>query len=180
MRLLVGREPVRRTQKYLEAGKLVLKDRVRVVSINYNGTGENHQGARLKMRYFCLEHRDFIFWHLPQLQFKNPNVQMVTFKDLTPTPFIKLYLEGNEQVLMDVDGYTKEQIHERFKRIICKSDDLLQREASSLQRQDNPANFGSNCPRHCICEIPGQVPCPGLIPLPKHMRGKYKYQGYED
>jgi len=36
-------------------------------------------------------------------------------------------------------------------------------------------NFGYGCGRHCICEIPGQVPCPGTVPLPDHMRGKVKF-----
>ena len=41
---------------------------------------------------------------------------------------------------------------------------------------DNPANFGNKCSRHCICEIPGQIPCPAIVPLPKSWRGKYKFQ----
>lgn len=35
--------------------------------------------------------RDFIFWCLPQIQYKNPNVQIVTFRNKTPSPFIKCY-----------------------------------------------------------------------------------------
>ena len=35
----------------------------------------------------------------------------------------------------------------------------------------NQANFGPEFARHCICEIPGQVPCPSFVPLPKHMKG---------
>ena len=37
-------------------------------------------------------HSDFVFWHLPQLQYKNPSVQMLTFKDTTPSPFFRFYL----------------------------------------------------------------------------------------
>jgi hypothetical protein len=75
-----GLAPVRRTIKYLESGRLILKDKIRIVSINYNTFGDHHHGAR-----------DFVFWSLPQLQYKNPTVQVVTFKNLTPTPFIKCY-----------------------------------------------------------------------------------------
>lgn len=46
-------------------------------------------------------------------------------------------------------------------------------EARLAESKDNPANFGYGCSRHCICEIPGQVPCPGTVPLPDHMRGKH-------
>ena len=49
----------------------------------------------------------------------------------------------------------------------------LDAEARLAESKDNPANFGYGCKRHCICEIPGQVPCPGTVPLPQHMRGKY-------
>lgn len=41
---------------------------------------------------------------------------------------------------------------------------------------DNAANFGPKCRHHCICEVPGQLPCPAVVPLPKSWRGKYKFQ----
>lgn len=53
--------------------------------------------------------------------------------------------------------------------------ETLQAEAIAMEKKDNPANFGAHCERHCICEIPGQVPCSGTCPLPKTMRGKYIY-----
>jgi small subunit ribosomal protein S25 len=53
---------------------------------------------------------------------------------------------------------------------------ILAAELNALQKKNNPANFGFGCDRQCICEVLGQVPCPGLVPLPKQMRGKYKYQ----
>ena len=44
------------------------------------------------------------------------------------------------------------------------------------EKKDNPANFGVGCQRGCICEIPNQLPCPGIVPLPNHMRGKFIHQ----
>lgn len=41
-----GKAPVRRTLQYLEAGKLVLKDQIKIFSINYNTHGAHHEGAR--------------------------------------------------------------------------------------------------------------------------------------
>ena len=38
----------------------------------------------------------------------------------------------------------------------------------------NPANFGTECDRYCICEVPGQVPCPSFVPLPEHIKGMKK------
>ncbi len=32
----------------------------------------------------------------------------------------------------------------------------------------NPANFGDSYRgRHCICEVPGQIPCPAKVPVNK-------------
>lgn len=75
-----GNAPIRRTLNYLNAGKLVLKDSVKIFSVNYNIFGEHHDGAR-----------NFVFWKLPQVQYRNPGVQVVTFKNLTPSPFIRCY-----------------------------------------------------------------------------------------
>lgn len=44
------------------------------------------------------------------------------------------------------------------------------RETSMLA--NNPANFGSLFDRQCMCEVPGQVPCPSWQPLPVEMTGK--------
>lgn len=54
---------------------------------------------------------------------------------------------------------------------------LISRETLKAEDKiENPANFGAKCSRHCICEVPGQLPCPALIPLPNSWRGKYKFQ----
>lgn len=54
--------------------------------------------------------------------------------------------------------------------------DVLKMEAQAKEKKENPANFGYLCEKHCICEIPGQIPCPGVVPLPNHMRGKFIYR----
>nr|BAN21151.1 mitochondrial ribosomal protein S25 [Riptortus pedestris] len=164
MPFMKGLAPIRRTLKYLEAGPLFLKDRVKIFSINYNTSGKHHEGAR-----------DFVFWFLPQVQFKNPNVQVITFKNMTPTPFIRCYFENGEQILVDIDSKDKDSIMDHLKKIIGKSEAVLDKELKAKEEKANPANFGYYCKRHCICEIPGQVPCPGVVPLPREMRGKYKY-----
>lgn len=94
-----GRAPIRRTLKYLNAGRLVLKDKIRIFSVAYNINGENNLGAK-----------EFVFWYLPQIQYKNPDVQVVTLKNLTPSPFIKCYFEDGRKILVDVDNKPKEEI----------------------------------------------------------------------
>ncbi|CAG9569192.1 unnamed protein product [Danaus chrysippus] len=163
MPFMKGRAPIRRTLDYLNAGKLVLKDKIKIFSVAYNIVGQNNVGAR-----------EFVFWYLPQIQYKNPNVQVATLKNLTPSPFIKCYFDDGRQILVDIDNKSKEDIMEHLLNTVGKSKEVLAAEA--IEKEDNPANFGIGCQRPCICEIYGQVPCPGVVPLPKFMRGKYKNQ----
>lgn len=164
MPFMKGVSPVRRTLKYLKAGNLMLKSRVRIVSVNYNPCGEHHRGAR-----------DFVFWNVPQIQYNNPDVQFVLFKNLTPTPFVRCFLDDGEEVLMDVDGKDRHEIESFLKKILGKTEKTLAQERLEKEEVKNPANFGWDYKRHCICEVPGQAPCPSVIPYPNHMRGKYKY-----
>ncbi|XP_011881565.1 PREDICTED: probable 28S ribosomal protein S25, mitochondrial [Vollenhovia emeryi] len=165
MPFMIGKEPVRRTVKYLMSGKLVLKDKIQILSINYNTHGEHHKGTR-----------DFVFWHLPQLQYKNPDVQIVAFKNITPSPFMTCYYEDGKTMLIDLDSKSKDEILEHLLRVVGKTRETLIEEATAREKKANPANFGVGCDRNCICHVHGQVPCPGIVPLPDHMRGKYWFE----
>ncbi|XP_050310042.1 probable 28S ribosomal protein S25, mitochondrial [Anthonomus grandis grandis] len=169
MPFMKGRAPIRRTIQYLEAGKLYLKDQIKILTINYNIHGENHQGVR-----------DFVFWHLPQVQYKNPNVQISTFKNLTPTPFIRAFYDTGDRMLIDIDNKSKDQIYDHLVEVIGKNKEVLKAELIAKEKKDNPANFGAGCDRFCICQLPGQVPCSGVCPVPKHMRGKYIFKKDDD
>ena len=46
MPFMKGKAPIRRSLNYLNAGKIVLKERIKIVSVNYNTFGEPHDGAR--------------------------------------------------------------------------------------------------------------------------------------
>ncbi|XP_058790113.1 small ribosomal subunit protein mS25 [Phymastichus coffea] len=169
MPFMIGKEPIRRTVKYLEAGKLVLKNSIQIFSVNYNTHGENHRGIR-----------EFMFWHLPQILYKNPEVQLVVTRNKTPSPFIWCFYENNKRMLIDVDMKSKDEILEHLLKVVGKSKEVLATETIAKEKTDNPANFGPNCERSCICEIPGQLPCPGIVPLPNHMRGKFKFAKNDD
>lgn len=77
-------------------------------------------------------------------------------------------------MLIDIDSKTNDDIIKHLIEVVGKSKEQLGAEAKAAEKKDNPANFGVGCFRSCMCEIPGQVPCPGVVPLPFHMRGKYK------
>uniref|UniRef100_A0A8C6TN53 Small ribosomal subunit protein mS25 n=1 Tax=Neogobius melanostomus TaxID=47308 RepID=A0A8C6TN53_9GOBI len=160
-----GRFPIRRTLQYLQKGDIIFKRKVKVMTVNYNPSGDLSDGAR-----------KFVFFNIPQIQYQNPRVQIMMFKNMTPSPFLKFYLDDGEQVLVDVEGKDYRQISQHVKKILGKSEDTLQAETEAKMQASNPANFGPKkyCLRECICEVEGQVPCPGNKPLPKEMTGKYK------
>jgi len=161
---MTGKSPIRRTLRYLEAGKLFLNDKIQIMSINYNPKGAHHHGIR-----------EFVYWYLPQVQYKNPNVQMLTLKNMTPSPFIRFIYESGEQMLVDCDNKSHEVILKHLIQVVGKSDKVRALERQLAEIKVNPANFGRSCARPCICVVSGQVPCPGVVPLPNHMRGKFKY-----
>ncbi|XP_068454148.1 small ribosomal subunit protein mS25 [Clinocottus analis] len=160
-----GRFPIRRTLEYLQKGDIIFKNRVKIMTVNYNTTGELSDGAR-----------KFVFFNIPQIQYKNQWLQIMMFKNMTPSPFLKFYLDDGEQVLVDVEGKNHNQISQHVKKILGKSEVVLQAEAQAKMQASNPANFGPTkyCLRECICQVDGQVPCPSNTPLPKEMTGKYR------
>ncbi|GAB6029147.1 28S ribosomal protein S25, mitochondrial [Chamberlinius hualienensis] len=169
MPFMKGPAPIRLTLKYLQSGRLVFKERVKIMTLNYNAYGEHHRGLR-----------DFVFWHLPKVQYKNPDVQVVTLRNMTPSPFIRFFLDKNEEVLVDVDSKNKDEIYSYLIEILGKSKKVLEEEAKAKEQERNPAYFGSGYDRHCMCEVPGQVPCPAVIQLPNYMRGKILYNAAGD
>lgn len=160
-----GRFPIRRTLAYLQEGKIVFKSSVKVMTVNYNTHGERAEGAR-----------KFVFFNIPQIQYKNPWLQIMMFKNMTPSSFLRFYLDTGEQVLVDVDEKNNKEIVEHVKKILGKSEETLKSEEAKLVKSNHPANFGPRkyCLRECMCEVEGQVPCPSIVPLPKEMTGKYK------
>ena len=113
MPFLRGVAPIRRSTEFLKACPIQFKERVKVITVNYNDYEQNrtykkehphHQGAK-----------EFVFWTLPQLQYKNPKLQIATFKNMTPSPFITCYLDDGKKVMFDVDGHSKDEIIERLK-----------------------------------------------------------------
>ncbi|NXW13381.1 RT25 protein, partial [Circaetus pectoralis] len=160
-----GRFPIRRTLQYLGQGDVIFKSSVKVMTVNYNTAGELSEGAR-----------KFVFFNIPQIQYKNPWVQIMLFRNMTPSPFLRFYLDNGEQVLVDVEDKTNKEITEHIKKILGKSKETLEKEERERKKLSHPATFGPKKYhlRECMCEIEGQVPCPAFVPLPKEMRGKYK------
>uniref|UniRef100_A0A2K5R4B5 Small ribosomal subunit protein mS25 n=1 Tax=Cebus imitator TaxID=2715852 RepID=A0A2K5R4B5_CEBIM len=109
-----GRFPIRRTLQYLNQGNVVFKDSVKVMTVNYNTRGELGEGAR-----------KFVFFNIPQIQYKNPWVQIMMFKNMTPSPFLRFYLDSGEQVLVDVETKSNKEIMEHIRKILGKTEHYL-------------------------------------------------------
>ncbi|KAJ9577933.1 hypothetical protein L9F63_025206, partial [Diploptera punctata] len=133
MPFMKGKAPIRRTLKYLQSGSLVFKDRVKVFCVNYNTQGLHHEGAR-----------EFVFWYLPQIQYKNPDVQVLSVKNVTPSPFITCFFENGEKMLVDMDSKTKEEVHDHLKKVICKPEMLGNKETTSKE---------TNLSEDCSCSL---------------------------
>jgi small subunit ribosomal protein S25 len=158
-----GPAPWRRTLRYLQEGSLIFRDKVQIFAINYN---ENQQSSEGLQR--------FIFWHLAQIQYKNPKVQCVQMKNMSLTPHITVFStdEGKlNKIYMNCYKRHETEILEWCKSTVGKTKEQLQLEAFV-----NPANFtcdNDDYTRYCICQIPGQISCPKYKIMPEFLRGKY-------
>uniref|UniRef100_A0A287A5Z7 Small ribosomal subunit protein mS25 n=1 Tax=Sus scrofa TaxID=9823 RepID=A0A287A5Z7_PIG len=136
-----GRFPIRRTLQYLGQGDVVFKDSVKVMTVNYNTHGELGEGAR-----------KFVFFNIPQIQYKNPWVQITMFKNMTPSPFLRFYLDSGEQVLVDVESKSNKEIVEHIRKILGKNEETLEKEEQEKKQLSHPAHFGPRkyCLRECM------------------------------
>ena len=111
----LGIQPIRRSIKYLEKSGLVFKDRVKIMSLYYSEDEyeqlKSQRNHAQQPWFHRREHfikggphhvgmQDFVFWNLPQVQYKNPEVQIVTFKNLLPSPSIICYLDDGDYCLI--------------------------------------------------------------------------------
>ncbi|KAH7701157.1 Protein MRPS-25 [Aphelenchoides avenae] len=165
MPFMHGGMPLRRTFFYLNQGKIVLRDDVAVLMINYHYRPKpEQQGAR-----------EFVFWHWAQVQYKNPHLQLIKHNGLTVTPFAMAFLNDGREVLFDLENKKKDDIVDMLQGTLGKTALVKRREFLEAMQSRNPAEFGTKCERQCMCEIQGQVPCTCLIHAPDYMKGKWRW-----
>nr|CAB3264003.1 28S ribosomal protein S25, mitochondrial-like [Phallusia mammillata] len=141
--MMKGRNPIIRTRQYLEEG-IVFRDCVKILTIHFGDYNDN-------------ELKELVDLNFSQLQYKNPNVQILCLKNLTPTPFLTFFLDDGEKVVVDVEGMTQLQILQHIQKAFGKPRELVLFENKAME--PNPANFGKNFARKCICTELGQLPC---------------------
>uniref|UniRef100_A0A8C9E1S8 Small ribosomal subunit protein mS25 n=1 Tax=Phocoena sinus TaxID=42100 RepID=A0A8C9E1S8_PHOSS len=128
---VTGRFPIRRTPQYLRQGDVVFKDSGKVMTVNYNAHGELGEGAR-----------EFVVFNIPPIQYKDPWVQIMTFKHMTLTPFLRFYLDSGEQVLVGVETKSNKQIVEHIKKILGKNEETLRKEEQEKTQLSHPVHSG--------------------------------------
>jgi small subunit ribosomal protein S25 len=144
----------RRTLEYLNRESLHLKNSIKVITISYNPADIPSAGLR-----------QFLTERIPQIQYKNPSVQILGLKGQHQSvPRLTLYHEDGNKIYIECDGKKSSKIFEELSSVARKPEWQLMEEKK--EEEINPANFGDmRKGRFCMCEIPGQVSCPSIKPL---------------
>merc|ERR1712002_1328902 len=97
-----GPFPYRRTLDFLKAGRTLLRSDIKTVAVCLEKTNRDDSNGL----------RDYLLRDLPQLQYKNPEVQflMKRNKDENQLAHIKFYLSGGKQLLLDTIDRTADEI----------------------------------------------------------------------
>ena len=72
--------------------------------------------------YLLFTFRKFIAEKLPPLQFKNPNVQVVLFKNRHPFPAVWIYFSDGSKVMLAVEGKTPDRIMDELTAVAAKTE----------------------------------------------------------
>ncbi|XP_063301507.1 small ribosomal subunit protein mS25-like [Pelobates fuscus] len=107
------------------------------MTVNYSTHRELGEGAR---KFVFFNNKSNIRIHF---------VQIVMFKNMTPSPVLKFYLDSGEK--------TNTEILQHIKNILEKTEETLQVEEETKMHKSNPPNFGPRKYhlRECMCEVEG-------------------------
>ncbi|XP_057296558.1 28S ribosomal protein S25, mitochondrial-like [Hydractinia symbiolongicarpus] len=151
-----GKFPFRRTIEFLNSGRTILQKRVKTVSVSFT-TEKASKGLR-----------DFVLRDLPRVQYKNPTKQFVCFRNKDEYPHLTLFYDGGERQLIDVYNKSADEILSLLDLAAAATEsEILQKQEVKYPGRLNPANFGKYGHCFCICEKPGQVPCPSRVKFDK-------------
>jgi len=141
----IGKTPIIGTLKYLDKGDIYLHKDVEIMAFNYltRKVNENTQGAKR-----------FVDFRLPQLQHRNPNIHFITYEDMTPTPFLQVFMKNDEEMLIDLFGKQSHEIWSHLKNVLGAEKQYLEKQRL------NRGMIGPHKSQYdCICKVPGQLRC---------------------
>uniref|UniRef100_A0A915ER07 Uncharacterized protein n=1 Tax=Ditylenchus dipsaci TaxID=166011 RepID=A0A915ER07_9BILA len=151
MPFMRGAMPLRRTIFHLQQGKILFRNDVAVFVVGYR----NKKGLTLEQRGAS----EFLIKRL----------------DLQSTPYALAFLNSGEEVLFDLESKTKDEIVDIIQGTLGKTSLVNKIEFLEKMRENNVAEFGDKCSRHCMCEVQGQQPCTALITAPDYMKGNWRW-----
>ena len=104
-----GKFPYRRTLEFLSCGRLYLKNSVKVITIAYDAVDRQSTGVRR-----------FLGENIPQIQYKNPSVQIVALKNTGKFPHINVYFSDGMKTLIDCESKKSEKILKELSSVAGK------------------------------------------------------------
>lgn len=140
------------------------------MEVHYHLHGRRYQSREEMERDYFHGLRQFYFWEMPRIQYKNPHLQIVRILDKMPTPFIRFWSDDGNDIIIDCFSQSHQDILDRVVKVAGKTKERLKIEETIRKEvigEDNPALFGHGRERFCACEVPGQHPCPGVIRNPR-------------
>ena len=106
----IGKFNEKRTLEFLNRGTLHLKTSVKVITIAYNIGDIPSAGLR-----------EFIKEKVPQIQYKNPNVQILAFKNQYKFPSLRIYHEDYHRTMIDCENKESDRIFQELSKVAGKS-----------------------------------------------------------
>ncbi|KAI1713944.1 mitochondrial ribosomal protein l51 / s25 / CI-B8 domain-containing protein [Ditylenchus destructor] len=164
MPFMRGAMPLKRTLYYLQQGKIVFRDDVAICVIGYH---------RFPTKPELIGASEFVYWHYNQIQHKNPDVQLLKRENMSQVPYAMAILKDGREVVIDLDGKSKDECIEAIQSILGKTKLVQQYDMMKKSLKSNVVQFGAECQRQCICEVQGQRPCTNLLEAPDFMKARW-------
>lgn len=150
--LLPQKNPVTSTTRFLEEG-IIFRDCVRCITIHYSEYDCEEKNRAHEATKKLAE------VNFNQLQYMNPDVQILVMRNLLPHPFVTFFLEGNERINIESGDRSHIELLRWIQKVVGKPRELIDLETKAVAA--NPANFGVGYARRYLCDIQGQVPKSG-------------------
>lgn len=101
-----------------------------------------------------LPSRKFVFFNIPQIQYKNPWVQIMLFKNMTPSPFLRFYLGRSCRPCPSAQARLQRWLP-RWKRGLSRPRPARWKEGAGAGKQLHglvkPLQPSASAPGHALC-----------------------------
>jgi len=175
MKGLMGvKYPITMTTNYLKEG-IELRDSIKCVTIHYS----EYEAEKEEMNKLHQSTRKFVELNFNQLQYKNPDVQILVIKNIFPSPFFSFFMADGQKFHIDAHGKSHIELLRHVQKVAGKPAELIEMENQAIE--PNMANFGKGYQRASMLGIDGQFPHSANYVDMFSMEARKKLQGkYHD